>query len=143
MGGVGDSGTIIQLLNKFFDPAEPRLYLVGAGGGHGHVRVLLAVACRPAPPAVLADGVAGREEYASDFAPLALPAALGPLADFSPLELGFVNRKARFGHCFPQLVFHKDLFLSGFAVSSVCGGTSDHFWVRFPNGADPMLQRFS
>ena len=88
---MGDSGTITQLLDEFLDPAEPRLYLVTAGGGHGNVRVLLAIACRPAPPAVLADDVASREEDASDFAPLTLPAALGALADFPLLGLGFVN----------------------------------------------------
>ena len=121
---MGDNSTITQSLDQFLDPAEPRLYLIAAGGGgHGHVGLLLAIACRPAPPAILADGVSSREEDASDFAPLALPAALGALADFSPLRLGFVTRRARFGHCFLQIALDEDgVFSSGFAVSGIREG---------------------
>ena len=115
---MGGGSTVGQVLDEFLDPAEPRLYLIAAGGGHGLVGVLLAVACRPASPAVLADGVGGRGEDATDLAPSALPAALGALADLSPLGLGSVYLGLHSGHCPPQTALDRD----GFPVNSACSG---------------------
>jgi hypothetical protein len=52
--------------------------------------MLLADALCTAPSTIIADGVR-RGEDAADFAPLALPAALGSFADFSPFYLGPVS----------------------------------------------------
>lgn len=98
---MGGASTVYKVLDEFLDPAEPRLYMIAAGGGHGFVGILLAVACRPASPAVLANGVGGRGEDATHLTPPALPAALGAFADLSPLGLRSVYLKARSDHCSP------------------------------------------
>ena len=113
---MGRDSTGNQALDEFLDLAESRLYLIAAGGEHGLVGVLLADTCRPASPAVLADGVGGRDEDAADLAPPAFPAALGALADLSPLGLGSVYLGARSGHCPPQTALDRDVF----AMNSAC-----------------------
>jgi len=73
------------MLDELLNPAEPSLYSIATDRENRLVGMLLAVACRPASPAVLADGVGGRGENATYLPSPALPAALGALANLSTL----------------------------------------------------------
>lgn len=89
---MGGDSAVKQVLDEFLDAAEPCLYfdLIAAGGGYELFRMLLAVACCPASPAILADSVGSRGEAAADLAMPALPTALRTLAHLSPLGLGLI-----------------------------------------------------
>ena len=116
---MGGDSTVNQVPDEILDPAEPHLYLIAASGGYGLVGVLLADTWRPASSAVLANGAVGRGRDATDFAPSALPAALGAFTDLSPLGgLRSVWLGARSGHCPPQNTPDKDAF----SVTLACLG---------------------
>ena len=108
---MGGDSTVGQVLDEFLDPAQPRVYLIAAGRMYGFFGQLLTVASRTALLAVLADGVDARSKDATDFAPSALPAALGPLTDLSPLGLWSVYLRARSGHYLPQVPLNRDVFV--------------------------------
>jgi hypothetical protein len=86
------------VLDELLNPAEPSLYPIAAGRGNRLIGVLLAIASRPASPAILADGVDSRGENATHLASPTLPTALGALADLSALGVGFVCLGGRSGH---------------------------------------------